>query len=176
MCRSALSLNDKQLQKLDQFIAQINNDMTLRHKIEKINLILTNQKLSPSRNLNEFALLSGTTATADMLSASPSQMSTTATEGSSISLGGGGGGGVLASQEMTTSFNGGQAGSEQTSSSSGGVDAYGGYLSPGLVNYDLVDMLLIDLRKYIAHNVAMWNTRMSEFFKKSKFDDVSLNV
>ena len=40
------------------------------------------------------------------------------------------------------------------------------------INYDQVEMLLIDLRKYIANTVNNWNTRMTEFFKKTKFDDV----
>ena len=38
------------------------------------------------------------------------------------------------------------------------------------VNYDLIDMLLIDLRKYLASNVLHWNTKMNEFFK-NKFDE-----
>jgi len=40
------------------------------------------------------------------------------------------------------------------------------------VNYELIDMLLIDLRKYIASSVVVWNTKMSEFFKKPKFEEV----
>lgn len=44
------------------------------------------------------------------------------------------------------------------------------------VNYDQIDMLLIDLRKYIAMSVHNWNTKMSEFFKKSKFDDDNTTI
>ena len=40
------------------------------------------------------------------------------------------------------------------------------------INYDAVEMLLIDLKKYIAASVLNWNTKMSEFFKKTTFDDV----
>jgi hypothetical protein len=40
------------------------------------------------------------------------------------------------------------------------------------INYDLIDMLLIDMRKYIAFTVHSWNVKMNDFFKKTKFDDV----
>ena len=39
------------------------------------------------------------------------------------------------------------------------------------VNYELVEMHLIELRKFIAVSTFNWNTKMSEFFKKTKFDD-----
>ena len=36
-------MHERQIQKLDQFIMQINSDSTLKHKFETINVILTNQ-------------------------------------------------------------------------------------------------------------------------------------
>lgn len=159
---SALSLNDKQLQKLDQFIAQINNDTTLRHKIEKINLTLTNQqKLSNTRSSMSNELSPGSTSINSsvgdgVLSASPSQASWAAREGASMSS--------ETSSVAATSVE--QIDEQQATNGGGG--------GKSLVNYERVDMLLIDLRKYIAHSVYVWNTRMSEFFKKSKTEDVSL--
>ena len=48
----ALNLHENQNRILDQYIMQINNDITLRHKIEHINLLLTNQSLaSPNTNM-----------------------------------------------------------------------------------------------------------------------------
>ena len=35
----------------------------------------------------------------------------------------------------------------------------------GAVNYELVEMHLIELRKFIATSIMQWNTKMSEFFK-----------
>ena len=61
-----MHLNEKQISKLDKYINEINNDQTLKHKIEKINLLLTNSNqmngsmsfLNDSLNfLNLFILL-----------------------------------------------------------------------------------------------------------------------
>jgi hypothetical protein len=87
------TLNDKQSQKLDQYLQLLNNDTTLKQKIEKINLLLTNFNLKEKEN--------------------------------------------------------------RTSS----------------IDYDTIDLLMIDLKKYIANSVHNWNTKMSDFYKKSKHDE-----
>lgn len=98
----SINLNEKQLQKLEQYIGQITTDQTLKGKIERINLLLTNHQPS---------------------------------------LGPG--------------------------------DVVIGENEPKRIDYDLIDMLMIDLRKYLAGSVLQWNTRMNEFFKKTKLDDVA---
>ena len=50
----ALHLNEKQISKLDKYINEINNDQTLKHKIEKINLLLTNSSLNQSNGSISF--------------------------------------------------------------------------------------------------------------------------
>jgi hypothetical protein len=47
-------LNEKQISKLDKYINEINNDQTLKHKIEKINLLLTNSSLNQSNGSISF--------------------------------------------------------------------------------------------------------------------------
>lgn len=118
---------------------QINSDTTLRHKIERINLLLTNRIINKS-NLNELLLKSNT----DMTSL-----------------------GEDASDAMPFSQ------LDSDSIKSGGETATELVASQSKVDYFLIEMFLIDLRKYIAASVQLWNMRMSEFFKKSKFDDVS---
>ena len=117
-----MSLTEKQIQKLDKYISEINNDQTLKHKIEKINLVLTNQ----SAELNALPLTS--------LNNNESIFNT-----------------------LKLEIDEGQLNKNE-------------HLQQ--VNYDLTEMLLIDLRKYIASSVVHWNTKMTEFFKKSKTDDV----
>lgn len=133
-------MHEKQLQKLDQYVMQINNDTTLKHKIEKINLLLTNQKpitLLSAKNGNN------NNNESDQLGVSPS------------------------SKPDTSHV----VGLELANSANLFADDDSNLLTN--VNYDLIDMLLIDLRKYIANSVAVWNSRMSELFKKTKFDDVN---
>jgi hypothetical protein len=111
---------------------QINSDTTLRHKIERINLLLTN-RLSANDLLLKVGLASN----------------------------------LVGVEEATIS------------NSNNNSDAMpfsqlpvGGDVAASKVDYSLIEMLLIDLRKYIASSVHLWNMRMSEFFKKSKFEDV----
>jgi hypothetical protein len=119
----AINLHEKQIQKLDQYITQINTDLSLKSKIEKINLLLTNSS-SLNNNTNSLNSLSSN------LNNNETNLSTS---------------GLIEKQRQN-------------------------------IDYDLIDMQLIDLRKYIANNVFYWNTKMSEFFKKSKHDDVSFNL
>lgn len=42
------------------------------------------------------------------------------------------------------------------------------------VNYELIELHLIELRKYIATSICHWNTKMTEFFKKNKFDEQNI--
>jgi hypothetical protein len=124
-----LNLHEKQIQKLDQYVAKINADQSqsLKHKIETINLKLTGQKVSSSTS---------TILINNMFSIN-----------------------LLSSSEPNKD----QAVNSMSSSSS-------------KINYDEIDMLLIDLRKYLANYVLSWNTKMSEFFKKSKFDEVTNDI
>lgn len=46
-------LSEKQIQKIDQYLVQINNDCSLKTKIEKINLILTNNLQEAFKTTNE---------------------------------------------------------------------------------------------------------------------------
>lgn len=116
-------MGEKQTQKLDKFISEINNDQTLKHKIEKINLLLTN-----SASLNESILNSEIVVSESSLS-------------------------KLNEIKINDSTSGEQ------------------------VNYDLIEMLLIDLRKFIANSVSNWNNKMTDFFKKStKSDEVNLSI
>jgi hypothetical protein len=113
-----LNLTEKQTQKLDKYISEINNDQTLKHKIEKINLLLTN-----SANLNESML-------------NNDSLNNLNESNDSVS-------------------------SEQIKKES----------KP--INYFLIEMLFIDLKKYIANSVYYWNNKMNDFFKKSTKDDVN---
>lgn len=118
--------------KLDQFIAQINSDTTLKYKIERINLLLTNQMhhMSPDRELESNSeiendnKLSGTDLKGDF--------------------------GILEGSELASE---------------------GNNNNKGPVNYELVEMHLIELRKFIATSTAGWNAKMAEFFKKTKYAD-----
>lgn len=130
--------------------------MTLRHKIEKINLLLTNQKSTKGYLNNEYFSTSISESTVNnQLSASPNNTlgEPTTVTASSVS-------------SASSSVNERQQIDDL-------VDEHQMITSPtiGNVNYELIDMLLIDLKKFIANNVSVWNTRMSEFFKKPK--DVS---
>lgn len=121
-----MNLHEKQIQKLEQYVAKINTDQsqTLKHKIETINLKLTGQKVSS----NTSTIVINNMFSINLLSSSePNKDSTISAMSSSDSK----------------------------------------------INYDEIDMLLIELRKYLAHYVLNWNTKMSEFFKKSKFDEVT---
>ena len=133
--------------------------MTLRHKIEKINLLLTNQKSTKGYLNNEYFSTSGglisESTINNQLSASPNNTLGEATTVAASSV-----------SSASSSVNERQQIDDL-------VDEHQTITSPtiGNVNYELIDMLLIDLKKFIANNVSVWNTRMSEFFKKPK--DVS---
>lgn len=109
---------EKQINKLDQYLVQLNSDMTLKHKIEKINLLLTNQVKADRDVMND----SGDLDAPNILNVSD-----------------------LSRNES------------------------------GPVNYELVEMHLIELRKFIATSTFNWNTKMSEFFKK-KFEEDESNI
>ena len=123
---------------------QINNDQTLRHKIETINLLLTNQ-LSPINNPS-------------ILSNSPSMNTQHNALINELIL-------SAANDELDSD-------NELSTSSNRNSKELRTCTNESKINYDQVEMLLIDLRKYIANTVNNWNTRMAEFFKKTKFDDV----
>lgn len=112
-------MNEKQISKLDKYINEINNDQTLKHKIEKINLLLTNS---------------------NQMNGSMSFLNDSLNHEQNL---------VNPSLNIDDSIN-----------------------SNEKINYDLIESLLIDLRKFIAMNVFNWNTKMTEFFKKSKSEDV----
>ena len=134
-------MQEKQLQKLDQYIIQINTDGTLKHKIEAINILLTNQnvlnnnKIIKINNLTEINFPSELIdeATTDKQKETPNVISL-----NDVSL-----------------LNHKISAADQ-------------------LNCDKIEILLIDLKKYIAGSAISWNTKISEFFKKSKFDDVIL--
>ena len=112
-------MNEKQISKLDKYINEINNDQTLKHKIEKINLLLTNS---------------------NQMNGSMSFLNDSLNHEQNL---------VNPSLNIDDSIN-----------------------SNEKINYDLIESLLIDLRKFIAMNVFNWNTKMTELFKKSKSEDV----
>jgi hypothetical protein len=86
---SALNpLHEKQNQKLDQYINQINTDTSLKHKIETINLLLT---------------------------------------------------------KSTTE---------------------------SIIDYYQIELLIIELKRFIGHSVNYWNAKMSDFLKKPRNDTV----
>lgn len=127
---------------------QINSDTTLRQKIEKINLLLTNNSSSSNKNDNSNTITINNMLTLNLSSENSGPTSTFYLGDSNL-------------QDSLT-------GSEKISSTP---------ILPSLnsteANFYKIDMLLIDLRKYIANSAVNWNTRISEFFKKSsKFDDV----
>jgi len=107
-------------------MSQLNADTALKHRIEKINLLLTNQAVNES--------FDDSTDTQQL-----------------------DGEGVAAESEVA---NGNSSRLLDTSGSNGGT-----------VNYELVEMHLIELRKFIASSIVQWNTKMAEFFKKTKFDE-----
>ncbi len=119
----SLNLMQHQLTKLDQYIGKLNSDTSLKNRIEKINLLLTNQEVDESFESNSEDAVS-----------------------SSVQ--------VLISEEGKQNVNK----LLDTSSSNGGA-----------VNYELVEMHLIELRKFITTSIVHWNTKMSEFFKVSCF-------
>ena len=126
---------------------QINNDQTLRHKIETINLLLTNQ-LSP---INNPSILSNSPSMNTQHNALINELILSAANDE-----------LDSDNELSTSSN---RNSKELRTST----------NESKINYDQVEMLLIDLRKYIANTVNNWNTRMAEFFKKTKFDDVYIS-
>jgi len=122
----SLHLIQQQQAKLDKYMSQLNADTALKHRIEKINLLLTNQAVNES--------FDDSTDTQQL-----------------------DGEGVAAESEVA---NGNSSRLLDTSGSNGGT-----------VNYELVEMHLIELRKFIASSIVQWNTKMAEFFKKTKFDE-----
>jgi hypothetical protein len=133
---------------------QINSDSTLRHKIEHINLLLTNQSAmnspsSPTTLLKSTDLVSNENKDGEHFP-----------EDSIDSI------------EKTKAD---KRCSTELSSSPNSIATF----SPAQchhvnINYDKIEILLIDLKKYIANSVNSWNTKMSEFFKKNKYDDVGV--
>lgn len=117
------------MNKLDQFIAQINSDTALKYKIERINLLLTNQmhQINASQDL-------GNSENDKDNKSSSSEL-----------------------QENLNILDGSELASEG--------------INKGPVNYELVEMHLIELRKFIATSTAGWNTKMAELFKKTKSAD-----
>ena len=168
----ALNLSEKQLQKLDQYIMQINGDTTLRQKCETINLMLANQAAPappcPSssssssfqasnytiNNNNKSASNSSSVANMSDLDNAPSSHLTNMISGFHLA-----GPTTIRSSVQPTTQQQQQAQQQQE------------------LDFDKIEMLLIDLRKYIATSTIYWNTRVSNFFKKSKFfDDVRLFI
>ena len=123
-------MNEKQISKLDKYINEINNDQTLKHKIEKINLLLTNSSLNQSNGSISFLNDSLNNNNNNEAAINPLDID---------------------HEDDDSNLN------EQQQQQ---------------INYDLIETLLIDLRKFIAMNIFNWNTKMTEFFKKSKTDDV----
>ena len=41
-----------------------------------------------------------------------------------------------------------------------------------LIDYNQIDLLLIDLKRFIGYNVNYWNNKMNDFLKKSKYENV----
>ena len=149
----ALNLHENQNRILDQYIMQINSDITLRHKIEHINLLLTNQSLA-SPNANMPASLSSFNLHTDTQDGSMD-------DGSVFN--------ESLDKKKEAKFT-----SSHESTSSPIMDQFNSPLqnsSHANINYDNIEMLLIDLKKYIVSCVFHWNTKMSEFFKKTKFSD-----
>ena len=111
-----MNLVEKQINKLDQYISTINSDTILKHKIEKINLLLTNQvhtgieKVIPADTDLNGSIENLVTNDLSKIESEP-------------------------------------------------------------VNYELIELHLIELRKFIATSISHWNTKMTEFFKKNKFDE-----
>jgi hypothetical protein len=131
---------------------QINSDTTLRQKIEKINLLLTNNSSLSTKTDN-----SNTVTINNVLALNSSNENSQNVQSSAFYIGDSN----LQQHDSTTSVD--QISSTPTLSTQNSVEA----------NFYKIDMLLIDLRKYIANSAVNWNTRISEFFKKSsKFDDV----
>ena len=124
---------------------QVNTDTTLRHKIEAINLLLANQNI-----------LSKNTTT------------------------------IRINNMLVFNFPHEPADSQSSTHSSSNADnqvndhglsaSSPSHPKPHApqMNCDKLELLLIDLRKYIANSVIYWKTKISEFFKKSKFDDVDI--
>ena len=131
-----MNLQEKQIQKLDQYILQLNGDTTLKHKIEKINLLLTNQIQVNAHSAN-------TNSPDALVAAVPFSGNTN----DSVGL-------ELVNDENLTNTKIDLSKNESAK-----------------INYDLIEMFLIELRKFIATSTFNWNTKMAEFFKKSKFDD-----
>lgn len=117
----ALNLHEKQMQKLEQYITQINNDTTLRHKIETINLMLTKSTVSPNSS----------------------------------------------SQQVDNDND-----NDEMLNINSKIQENGAHKSE-TIDYNQIELLLIDLKKYIGLTVNYWNNKMSDFLKKSKYEDVS---
>ena len=141
----ALNLHENQNRILDSYIMQINSDLTLRHKIENINLLLTNQSTPSSP--------SGTSVNTTY---NPNNQ-----ENNEENL----------SDSLNDSRKDTKLGSiESTATSSNLMYTFSSNQNHN-INYDKIEMLLIDLKKYIVNSINSWNTKMSEFFKKNKYND-----
>ena len=51
-------------------------------------------------------------------------------------------------------------------------ESFGGQNNHELVDYHQIELLIIDLKRFIGYNVNLWNSRMSDFLKKSKYENV----
>ena len=149
----ALNLHENQNRTLDSYIMQINSDSTLRHKIEHINLLLTNQSAMSSPS-------------SPKILKSTNLVSNENKDGEHFP------------EESIDSIEKPKADkrcSTELSSSPNSIATFSSTQCQHVnINYDKIEILLIDLKKYIANSVNSWNTKMSEFFKKNKYDDVGV--
>lgn len=137
---------------------QINTDLTLRHKIENINLLLTNQSLS-SPILNNMPSSINNNISAEIQEFNQDNFNDSIEK-------------KKAQVKLAASF-------ESSPSSNSTIDAcnnIGKNQNHANINYDKIEMLLIDLKKYIVNCVFHWNTKMSDFFKKNKYTDEEVSV
>jgi hypothetical protein len=116
----ANSLHEKQVQKLDQYIMQINTDMTLKHRIEILNLLLTK-----SYDQNKLKKQNS-----------------------------------ISSAKMPFKLNSTQSNQEALQSIE--------------LDFNQIELYIIDLKKHIAQIITSWNNKLVDFFKKPKHDDVNL--
>ncbi len=128
-------MHEKQIQKLDYYIMQINSDTTLRQKIEKINILLTNNSSSSYRNDNTISANNMLTSNVSIENNIPK--STFYLDDSNL-------------QQNDSTKNSDQISSTPILQLQTNNEA----------NFYKIDILLIDLRKYIANSAINWNTRI----------------
>jgi hypothetical protein len=131
---------------------QINSDLTLRHKIEHINLLLTNQSGGASL------------PSSPNIYSKPSNFAPNDNKDSQDD-----------SDDSIDKVKDVKLDSSELASSPNLIDTLNSSQNhQSSINYDKIEILLIDLKKYIANSAHNWNTKMSEFFKKNKYDDVGV--